>query len=79
MRYLLGKATDNGAQIAYKTKVVAIDKIPGGYKVKVEDSSGSFCFTTKVLVNCAGLYSDEVAQMAGIDVKKAGYQLHWCK
>jgi len=79
IRYFLKKAKDNGAQIVYKTKVIGIDKIPGGYKVRVEDSQGSFSFITKVLINCAGLHSDEVAGMAGIDVKEADYKLHWCK
>jgi len=79
MRYFLGKARDNGAQIAYRTKVIGIDKISGRYKVRVEDSHGSFSFTTKVLINCAGLHSGEVARIAGIDVDRAGYKLHWCK
>lgn len=79
MRYFLGKARDNGAQIAYRTKVIGIDKISGGYKVRVKDSQGSFSFITKVLINCAGLHSDEVAGMIGIDVDEAGYKLHWCK
>jgi L-2-hydroxyglutarate oxidase LhgO len=30
-------------------------------------------------VNCAGLNSDRIAQLAGIDVAKAGYRLHYCK
>jgi len=79
MRYFLGKARDNGAQIAYRTKAIGIDKIPRGYKVRVEDSYDSFSFTTKVLINCAGLHSGEVARIAGIDVDEAGYKLHWCK
>jgi len=79
MKYFLGKARDNGTQIAYRTKVIGLEKIPGGYKVRVEDSHGNFSFMTKVLINCAGLYSDEVARMAGIDVDEAGYKLHWCK
>lgn len=79
MRYFLGRATDNGAQVAYRTEVSGIEKVSGGYKVRVEDSSGGFHFTTRVLINCAGLYSDAVAGMVGIDVNKADYKLHWCK
>jgi L-2-hydroxyglutarate oxidase LhgO len=30
-------------------------------------------------VNCAGLNSDRIAQLAGIDIAKAGYRLHYCK
>lgn len=79
MRYFLDKASSNGAQIAYETKVIGIDKIPDGYRVNVEDSQGNFSFATKVLINCAGLNSDEVAGMAGIDVDEASYRLRFCK
>jgi len=79
MRYFLGKARDNGAEIAYKTKVISIVKTSDGYKVGVKDLSGVFSFTTKVLINCAGLYSNRVAEMAGIGVDEANYKLHWCK
>jgi len=79
MRYFLGKARSNGAQIAYKTKVIGIEKVSGGYKVKVEDFSSDFSFTTRVVINCAGLHSDKVAEMTGINIDEANYKLHWCK
>lgn len=79
MRYFLGSARDNGAQVAYRTKVLGMERVSGGYKVRVEDSSGCFSFTTRVLINCAGLYSDKVAEMAGINADEAKYRQHWCK
>ena len=79
MRYFLGKAKSNGAQIAYNTKAIGIEKVSGGYKVKVEDLSGDFSFMTRVVINCAGLYSDKVAEMVGINIDEANYKLHWCK
>lgn len=80
MRYFGGKAKDNGAKIVYKSKVVGIEKEgSNGYKVTVEDQSGNFSFITRVLINCAGLNSDKVAYLAGIDTSKAGYNLHYCK
>ncbi len=79
MKYFITKARDRGAQIAYQTKVIEIEKIADGYKVTVEDSTGRFSFTTRLLINCAGLYCDKVAELAGIDIIKAGYQLHFCK
>jgi L-2-hydroxyglutarate oxidase LhgO len=77
--HFAGKARDNGAHVAYRTEVTGIDRIPAGYKVSVEDRDGYFSFPTKVLINCAGLHSDEVAGMVGIDVAKAGYELHYCR
>jgi len=79
MRYFLGKARDNGAQVVYKTKVVGIDKVSAGYKVKVEEPAGNFSFTTRVVINCAGFHSDKIATMCGIDIIKAGYKLYYCK
>jgi len=79
MRCFLGKARDNGAQIVYKTKVIGIEKVLGGYEVRVEEPPGDFSFMTRVLINCAGLYSDKVAEMAGINIDEANYNLHWRK
>jgi L-2-hydroxyglutarate oxidase LhgO len=31
------------------------------------------------VINCAGLSSDRVAQLAGIDIEDVGYRLHYCK
>ena len=79
MQYYISTAMNGRAQIAYKTKAVGIDKIADGYKVTVEDETGTSSFTTGVLINCAGLYCDNVAELAGIDVEEAGYKLHYCK
>ena len=80
MRYFLGKATDGGVRVVYKTKVVGIEKRGNhGYKVFVEDQSGGSSFITRVLINCAGLGSDKIAELAGIDIIEAGYKLHYCK
>jgi len=79
MKYFVAKAKDGGAQIAYQSKVVGIEKVADGYKVTVEDGTGISSFATRILINCAGLYSDKVAEMAGIDIARAGYKLHYCK
>ena len=79
IRYFLGKARDNGPRITYRTKVVGIDKLSFGYKVRVENSGDSFSFATAVIINCAGLHSGEVAEMVEINVAKASYKLHYCK
>ena len=80
MRYFLGKAKDNGAKMVYNTKVIGIEREGNnGYKVTVEDQGGNSSFITRVLINCAGLNSDKVASLSGIDISKAGYNLHYCK
>ena len=80
MRYFLGKARDNAARVVYKTRVVGIEKRNNqGYRVFVEGQGGGFSFVTRVLINCAGLGSDKVAELAGIDTIEAGYNLHYCR
>jgi L-2-hydroxyglutarate oxidase LhgO len=79
MQYFIAKAGEGGAQIAYRNKVVGITKTADGYEVTVEDSSGESSFITTTLVNSAGLYSDRIAETAGIDIDGAGYRLHYCK
>jgi len=79
MRHYLAGAREKGAEIAYKSKVVGLEKLPGGYEVTVEDSSGTSTFKTEVVINCGGLYADEIAGLAGIDIDEAGYRQHYCK
>jgi L-2-hydroxyglutarate oxidase LhgO len=79
MRYFIARAMEGGVQIAYQTKTVAIEKAAEGYKVTAEDSGGEFPFLTRVVINCAGLHSDKIAELAGIDIVKAGYKLYYCK
>jgi len=79
MKHLAARANSKGAQIAYMTEVVGIEKLANGYQVRVKDSGGEFSFATRVLINCAGLNSDKVAKLAGIDIDNAGYRLHYCR
>ena len=80
MKYYVFKAAQQGAVITYNAEVRGIRKVSGGYEVTVFDSAGEeFKFLTEVLVNCAGLESDKIAEMAGIDIDKAGYRLKYCK
>jgi L-2-hydroxyglutarate oxidase LhgO len=80
MEHFVARAKDSGAEIAYRKKVVGIEEVSDGYKVAVEENDkGKFSFTTRILINCAGLYCDKIAELAGIDIDKAGYRLHYCK
>lgn len=79
MRFFLGQARSSGVQMVYGTKITGVCLIAGGYELKVQESSGESPFRATIVINCAGLYSDRVAEMAGIDIYKAGYKLHWCK
>ena len=79
MKYFFEAASKREASIAFKARVVGVEAVSAGYKVTVEDASGQYCFLTRVLVNCAGLQSEEVSRLAGIDTVKAGYKMHYYK
>jgi len=79
MQYFLGSAQNNGAMIAFDSEVTMIEKTSIGYKVTVRNGKEITEIKARAVINCAGLDSDTVARMAGIDVTKCNYQLHYCK
>jgi L-2-hydroxyglutarate oxidase LhgO len=79
MRCFYGLAKENGAEFVFNTEIIGIDKKSGGYEVKIQDREGISSITAAVVINSAGLNSDKVAQLAGIDIKKAGYKIRYCK
>lgn len=60
----IGNAMDNGADLKVNFAVSAIEKIDGGYKV-ISESGESV--ETRVVINCAGVYSDKIASLVGDD------------
>jgi L-2-hydroxyglutarate oxidase LhgO len=80
MDCLSKKARKGGASVVYKSRVKSIQKENSAYKIGIEDSRGdSFEFSSSVAINSAGLNSDLIAKMTGLDIKKLGYELKYCK
>jgi len=77
MRSFLLSAESSGAVIAYRTEVTAIHADNGSFEV--ETNRGEYRFHTRVIINSAGLYSDSIAALAGIDIDRRGYRLKYCK
>jgi L-2-hydroxyglutarate oxidase LhgO len=75
MRYFFLAARENEARTAYRSEVNGIEKIPDGYRLRIEGPSGDEYLDTCVVINCAGIYSDRVAELAGMDIDTAGYRL----
>lgn len=63
---LMENAVDNGAQLKLNEEVINITKEENGYIV--ETNKGTY--KTKVVVNSAGLYSDKISAMLGLDYYK---------
>lgn len=73
MRKMESLAQRNGVDISYNTEVSSIKKIEDSYHIAfLKDPT---IITSPIVINCAGLWSDKISSLVGID----GYKLHWCK
>ncbi|HUV44717.1 MAG TPA: NAD(P)/FAD-dependent oxidoreductase [Dehalococcoidales bacterium] len=79
MRALYGLARERGTDFVFETEVVGLEKVGAGYEVEISDREGTSSIHADIVINSAGLNSDRVAGLAGIDLPQAGYQLHYCK
>jgi len=78
MKSFVSQAQSRNVQIAYATELTGVEKEKSGFKVSVRDErEGTFNFLTRVFINAAGLNSDKVARMAGIE--RDEYTLKYCK
>lgn len=76
MEKLESDAEKNGAFVVYDMEVISVDSLDDGYIINFENGE---VFEANRIINCAGLYSDEIANMVGIKVKREKLVLHWCK
>jgi L-2-hydroxyglutarate oxidase LhgO len=69
---------NNGGQIAYGSEVIAISRTSNGYKITLSDADKrEYSFTSRVVINSAGLTSDIVSEMVGI--KDEQLKIMFCK
>ena len=79
LTFLHSQAGEKGAEFVFGTEVIGIERAGTKYKVHIRDRDGISAFLAHVVVNCAGLNSDRIAELAGIDIAQSGYELHYCK
>ena len=79
MDSLLAEAREAGALIQPRSELVEVEPGGGSYRLTVRTGADTESFTSDWVINAAGLVSDQVAALAGIDVDAAGYRLHHCK
>lgn len=59
---------NNGGQIVYGSEVTGIKRIKNGYNITITDADKkNFSFTSSIVINSAGLTSDKVSEMVGIN------------
>jgi L-2-hydroxyglutarate oxidase LhgO len=71
-------AVNNGCNIVYGSEVKAVKKIDGGYEISMLDSDNKdYSFTSRLVINSAGLTSDKISEMVGIEDDKL--KIQFCK
>ncbi|MFZ5434554.1 MAG: NAD(P)/FAD-dependent oxidoreductase [Calditrichota bacterium] len=74
------KAEVAGADFAFNSEVTGIRKLASGYELTIRDADSSeTAITAERVINCAGLYSDRIAELAGLDIRGLELELHWTK
>ena len=66
----------NDGFAVYEMEVTQIEYKNGKYLVSFSDGEQ---FEANILINSAGLFSDKIAEMSGLDINKMNLKLHWCK
>ncbi len=79
MQRLLDRAKAKGVSVVFESEVTAIRKDKDIYNVTVKGGNETTALSARVVVNCAGLDSDLVAAMTGLDIKERKYELQYCK
>jgi len=79
MDALLQEARRHGAILQPRAELVGVERRDRDYRLELRTPDGLDSLTSERVVNAAGLESDTVAGLAGIDIEAAGYRLHWWK
>jgi L-2-hydroxyglutarate oxidase LhgO len=79
MDYFAHAAKDRGAIIQTRCTVTGIARQTSDYEIEIAEESQRSTVTSEMVVNAAGLESDTIAALAGIDVDATGYRLTYSK
>lgn len=79
MQSLEAEAINNGVDIIYEHEVTQINK-SSNWEIFIKDrEENEYKIISELIINSAGLSSDKIAEMCGLDIKKLGYELHYAK
>lgn len=71
------EANQAGVLFAFKSEAKRITPCGDGYEIIAGDED--YPFSSRIVINSAGLHSDHIARLAGFDVDALGYRLRYCK
>ncbi|MCE5305230.1 MAG: NAD(P)/FAD-dependent oxidoreductase [Chloroherpetonaceae bacterium] len=73
-------AVNHSVDIIYNHTLKNIEAIGCGYNLSIQSMDGDiFQISTNILINSAGLDSDKIAEMMGINIDENNYRLHYCR
>ncbi len=76
IKILEAHCLDLGVDVIYRNSLTALDKRPSGFVCTTRDDGGQeYTFLSRIVINSAGLSSDKIASLAGIDVDASGYRI----
>ena len=79
MASLLADAEAHGCAAAWRHEVVGAEQTGDGYRVSARSAGETTTIEARLVVNAAGLDSDRVAALPGLDVTACGYRLHYSR
>jgi L-2-hydroxyglutarate oxidase LhgO len=79
MDYYVHRMQAQGGIIQHRCRVVQILPANSGYEIIIEESGGRSSITSEIVINAAGLQSDLIAQMMGINIDKENIRLNYVK
>ena len=79
MDYFYHAVRGQGGEVQMHCTVVGIAKSSDGYQISIQEGEQVSTFTSEWVINAAGLEADTIAGLAGIDIDRAGYRIHYCK
>lgn len=77
MKHLLFLAEKRGSLVSFQSEVEHLDRENDWFVIGIRGSG--YKFRSKIVINCAGLSSDRIAALAGINLVRSHYSLKYCK
>ena len=79
MDYFYRTAQSKKATVQFRCAVMDIKQITGGYELIINEDGNRSSVSSEIVINAAGLNSDLIAQMVGIDIDKENLRLSYVK
>jgi L-2-hydroxyglutarate oxidase LhgO len=77
MTHLYKVGRDRGVIFAFNSELDWLSREKDCFVAGVKQER--YRYRSRVVINAAGLWSDQVARLAGLDVEKLGYRIRFCK